>query len=360
MNRYPLWKNGIIFLVLLVGFLYSLPNFFGEAPAVQISSASSAAKIDPALMAKAEGILKASGIAENGMVLDPASLKVRFRDTDSQLKAKDVLQTGLGEDYVVALNLISRSPAWLTSLGALPMYLGLDLRGGVHFLMQVDMNAAITMAMDRNLGEIRADLRDADLRYTGISRQGEALDIKFGDKDSSDKASSEISKKFPDLVLNQSSSGGEYSISAQLKPQARTKIQEFAIQQNITTLRNRVNELGVAEPIIQQQGSDRVVVELPGVQDTAKAKDILGRTATLEIHMVDDEHDLKAAIAGQIPFGDELLNERGGAPILVRKNVVLTGEHINDAQPGFDNRTNEAAVHINLDGTGSRIFKQIT
>ena len=228
--------------------------------------------------------------------------------------------------------------------------------GGV----QVDMNAAITMAMDRNLGEIRADLRDADLRYTGISRQGEVLDIKFADKDSSDKAAGEISKKFPDLVLSQSSSGGEYSISAQLKPQARTKIQEFAIQQNITTLRNRVNELGVAEPIIQQQGSDRVVVELPGVQDTAKAKDILGRTATLEIHMVDDEHDLKAAIAGQIPFGDELLNERGGAPILVRKNVVLTGEHINDAQPGFDNRTNEAAVHINLDGTGSRIFKQIT
>ena len=360
MNRYPLWKNGIIFLVLLVGLLYSLPNFFGEAPAVQISSANSAAKIDPALMTKAEGILKASGISENGMILDPTSLKVRFLDTDSQLKAKDVLQAGLGEDYVVALNLISRSPAWLTSLGALPMYLGLDLRGGVHFLMQVDMNAAITMAMDRNLGEIRADLRDADLRYTGISRQGEALIVKFADKDSSDKASGEISNKFPDLRLSQSSSGGEYSISAQLKPQARTKIQEFAIQQNITTLRNRVNELGVAEPIIQQQGSDRVVVELPGVQDTAKAKDILGRTATLEIHMVDDEHDLKAAIAGQIPFGDELLNERGGAPILVKKNVVLTGEHINDAQPGFDNRTNEAAVHINLDGTGSRIFKQIT
>ncbi|MBY0579870.1 MAG: protein translocase subunit SecD [Burkholderiales bacterium] len=356
MNRYPLWKNGIIALMLIVGFLYALPNFFGEAPAVQISSSS--AKIDTALMSRVEDGLKSANLAQSGMFLDPASLKVRFNDTDTQLKAKDVLQTQLGQDYVVALNLLSRSPAWLRSLGALPMYLGLDLRGGVHFLMQVDMNAAITMAMDRNLGEIRAELRDADVHYSGISRQGEALEIRFGDKESSDKAVSEISKKFPDLALTQS--GTEYRISAQLKPQARSKIQEFAIQQNITTLRNRVNELGVAEPIIQQQGSDRVVVELPGVQDTAKAKDILGRTATLEIRMVDDEHDLAQAIAGPIPFGDELLKERGGLPILVKKSVVLTGEHINDAQPGFDNRTSEAAVHIDLDSTGSRMFKQIT
>lgn len=359
MNRYPLWKNIVIALALVIGLLYSLPNFFGESPAVQLSSTSSA-KIDTALMTRVEGVLKSAHITANGMYLDPANLSISFSDTDTQLKAKDVLEGQFGQDYAVALNLISRSPAWLRSLGALPMYLGLDLRGGVHFLMQVDMKAAITMAMDRNLGEIRADLRDADVHYSGISRQGEALDIKFGDKDSSDKAVSEISTKFPDLVLTQSASGTEYGITATFKPQARTKIQEFAIQQNITTLRNRVNELGVAEPIIQQQGSDRVVVELPGVQDTAKAKDILGRTATLEIHMVDDEHDLKEAIAGQIPFGDELLKERGGAPILVRKNVVLTGEHINDAQPGFDNRTNEAAVHINLDSTGSRIFKQVT
>lgn len=357
MNRYPLWKNIVIGLVLVIGLLFSLPNFFGESPAVQISSTTASAKIDAALVTRVEGMLKSVNIPEGGMVLDPASLKVRFKNTDTQLKAKDVLQTQLGQDYVVALNLISRSPAWLRDLGALPMYLGLDLRGGVHFLMQVDMKAAITMAMDRNLGEIRADLRDADIHYSGISRQGEELDIKFADKDSSDKAASEIAKQFPDLLLT---AGSDYGITAKLKLPAKTRIQEFAIQQNITTLRNRVNELGVAEPIIQQQGADRVVVELPGVQDTAKAKDILGRTATLEIHMVDDDHDLKAALAGQIPFGDELLRERGGAPILVKKNVVLTGEHINDAKPGFDNRTNEAAVHINLDSTGSRIFKQVT
>ncbi len=356
MNRYPLWKNLIIGLVLVIGLLYSLPNFFGEAPAVQISSVNPSAKVDSALMTKVEALLKAAGTPFDGMYEDPASLKVSFKSTDLQLKAKDLIQNGIGQDYVVALNLISRSPSWLRSLGALPMYLGLDLRGGVHFLMQVDMKAAITMAMDRNLGEIRADLRDADVRYSGISRQGDELDLHFDDKDSMGKAKDEISRKFPDLLLTSSGLG----ITAQLKPEARTKIQEFAIQQNITTLRNRVNELGVAEPIIQQQGQDRVVVELPGVQDTAKAKDILGRTATLEIHMVDDEHDVKAAIAGQIPFGDALLKERGGEPILVKKNVVLTGEHINDAQPGFDNRTGEPAVHINLDGTGSRIFKQVT
>ncbi len=360
MNRYPLWKNALIALVLVAGLIYSLPNLFGESPAVQISSTTGSAKVDTALVTRVENMLKSANLQDTGVYLDPATLKVRFKSTDTQLKAKDVLQNQLGQDYVVALNLVSRSPAWLQSLGALPMYLGLDLRGGVHFLMQVDMKAAVTMAMDRNLGEIRADLRDGDIHYSGIMRQGDEIDIKFPDKDSADKASSEISKQFPDLLLTGSGSGSEYGVTLTLKPAAVKSIQDFAIQQNITTLRNRVNELGVAEPIIQQQGADRVVVELPGVQDTAKAKDILGRTATLEIHMVDDEHDLKAAIAGEVPFGDELLKDRDGNPILVKKNVVLTGEHINDAKPGFDNRTNEAAVHINLDSTGSRIFKQIT
>src|SRR5487761_2004562 len=252
MNRYPLWKNGFIALALVIGLLYSLPNFFGEAPAVQLSSTNASSKIDAALMSKVEDVLKSANIAETCMLLDPASLRVWTVNPDTQLKAEGELQAQLGQNYVVALNLVSRSPAWLRSLGALPMYLGLDLRGGVHFLMQVDMNAAITMAMDRNLGEIRADLRDADVHYSGISRQGEALDIKFGDMDSRNKAASEISKKFPDLVLTQSATGTEFAINAQFKPQARTKIQEFAIQQNITTLRNRVNELGVAEPIIQQ------------------------------------------------------------------------------------------------------------
>ncbi len=361
MNRYPIWKNAIILVVMLFGFIYSLPNFFGEAPAVQISSSNSNAKIDPALMGEVEQILKDQKLDSTCMLLDPSSLRVCFESPDKQLHAEGLLQSSLeSQGYVVALNLVSRSPRWLQSLHALPMYLGLDLRGGVHFLMQVDMNAAITMAMDRNLGEIRMDLRDADVRYAGISRKDQTLQLTFADKASADKAQSEISGKFPDLVLSQSGSAPEITLTAAFKPQAAVKIQEYALGQNITTLRNRVNELGVAEPIIQQQGNDRVVVELPGVQDTAKAKDILGRTATLEIHMVDDEHDIKEAIAGQIPFGDELLKDRDGHPVLVRKNVVLTGEHINDAQPGFDNRTGEAAVHIRLDGTGSRIFKQVT
>ncbi|BCB26545.1 protein translocase subunit SecD [Sulfurimicrobium lacus] len=361
MNRYPLWKNIVVAVALLLGLLYTLPNFFGEMPAVQVSSARATVKVDQSTLQQVEETLSQNQISTRGVTLDTASIKVRFADTDTQLKAKDLLQNKLGNGYVVALNLISSSPRWLTSMGALPMYLGLDLRGGVHFLLQVDMKAALVKTMDRYTGDIRSALREKKIPYAGVSRLADqTIEVKFRDAVTRGQAMNELLKSMPDLLLKETEGGGDFKISASMNPQAQKKSQEFALQQNITTLRNRVNELGVAEPIIQQQGADRVVVQLPGVQDTAKAKEILGRTATLEIRMVDDEHDINAALHGEIPFGDELYTERKGSPLLVKKQVVLTGEYISDAAPGFDNQTSEPVVHISLDGRGARIFRDTT
>jgi preprotein translocase subunit SecD len=331
---------------------------------VQVSPLRSNLKADAALMAKIEEALKKASLEPTGMAMDANSVKTRFAGTEDQLKAKDALQTALGDDYVVALNLLSRSPQWLTSIGALPMYLGLDLRGGVHFLMQVDMKAALSKKLDAYTNDIRGMLREQRLQYSGLAREGQSISVRFRESALREKALARISKDMPDLELKTSEEGGEFRISGSLRIEAQRKTQEFALQQNITTLRNRVNELGVAEPIIQQQGTDRVVVQLPGVQDTAKAKDILGRTATLEVRMVEEEKmdpgTLQQAKAGQLPFGTELYYERNGQPVLVKKQVVLTGERINDAQPGFDGQSGEPAVHINLDGTGARIFQQVT
>ena len=364
MNRYPLWKYILIAIALTIGLFYTLPNFFGEVPAVQISPAKTTAKVDETLLSRVDQALSQANIKPDGIFLDPASIKVRLANTDTQLKAKDVLQGTLGENYVVALNLLSSSPRWLSRINALPMYLGLDLRGGVHFLLQVDMKGALTKAADRYAADIRTTLRGKEIRYAGLSREGQSVVVKFRDSQTRDQAAAEISKQNPDLLLNPGEAGSEYSITAALRPEVQKRIQEFAVQQNITTLRNRVNELGVAEPIVQQAGSDRVVVQLPGVQDTAKAKDILGRTATLEVRMVDEEHSdpasLQAAIGGQPPFGDELLYDREGVPHLLKREVILTGDRISDAQPGFDSQTGEPAVHINLDGRGATIFQQVT
>ena len=364
MNRYPLWKYVLIAFALTIGLFYTLPNFFGEVPAVQVSPAKSTAKVDEKLLSRVDQALTQANIKPDGIFLDPASIKVRLANTDMQLKAKDVLQSALGENYVVALNLLSSSPRWLTRINALPMYLGLDLRGGVHFLLQVDMKAALTKAADRYAADIRTTLRGKEIRYTAIARDGQNVVVKFRDGQTRDQAAAEIAKQNPDLLLNSAEAGAEYSITAALRPEVQKRIQEFAIQQNITTLRNRVNELGVAEPIVQQSGGDRVVVQLPGVQDTAKAKEILGRTATLEVRMVDEEHSdaasLQAAIGGQPPFGDELLYDREGVPHVLKREVILTGDRISDAQPGFDSQTGEPAVHINLDGRGATIFQQVT
>ena len=365
MNRYPLWKNLLVLATIVIGLFYTLPNFYGEVPAVQVSPLRSNLKVDAALMERIEGALKKAELKAEGIELDATSVKARFESTDEQIRAKDAVQAALGEDYVVALNLLSRSPQWLTSIGALPMYLGLDLRGGVHFLMQVDMKSALTKQLEAYTNDIRSLLREQRIQYSGVSRDGQSLTVRFREAALRDRALVRIAKDMPALELKTADDAGEFRISGVLRLEEQRRIQEAALQQNINTLRNRVNELGVAEPIIQQQGVDRVVVQLPGVQDTAKAKDILGRTATLEVRMVDDEKmlDLAAlqqAKAGQAPFGTDLYYERNGEPVLVKKQVVLTGERINDAQPGFDGNTGEPAVHINLDGTGARIFQQVT
>ena len=365
MNRYPLWLNVVIAVVLVVGFLFALPNFYGESPAVQVSSAKATLKIDDAALKSVEDALKRANISYEEAFLDPTGIKVRFKDTDTQLKAKDVLQKELGENYVVALNLLSNSPRWLTAIGAKPMYLGLDLRGGVHFLLQVDMKGAITKYLDSSAAGIRSTLRGEDgARSSGINREGNTVAIRFREASNRDKAQQIIERAYPDLQWTRADRDGEYLLVGTLKPDAQKRIQDFAIQQNLTTLRNRVNELGVAEPIVQQAGADRIVVQLPGVQDTARAKEILGRTATLEVRMVDEEHrdlqSLQSALAGQVPYGDELLYDREGQPLLLKKQVVLTGDSIADAQPGFDNQTGEPAVHITLDGKGGRIFQQLT
>ncbi|MGH8728862.1 MAG: protein translocase subunit SecD [Burkholderiales bacterium] len=363
MNRYPLWKYIIIAAALVVGFVYTIPNFFGESPAVQISPGRTTLKADSTLLARVEETLAKAGITHDGLALDENGVKVRFAGTDTQLKAKDLLQTELGDGYVVALNLLPASPDFLSAIGALPMYLGLDLRGGVHFLMQVDMKAAIAKAVERYTGDIRTLLREEKIPHAGISREGQVVQVKFRDAEARTRAISAIETGMADLALRQQG-GAEAALAATLKPEAQQRIQELSLQQNIQTLRNRVNELGVAEPIIQQQGADRVVVQLPGVQDPGRAKTILGRTATLEVRLVDEEHSdpasLQAAANGQLPVGTEYYVERNGAPLLVKKSVVLTGDRINDAQPGFDAQTGEPAVHITLDGTGARIFQQVT
>jgi preprotein translocase subunit SecD len=365
MNRYSLWQYILIAVALVFGLVYTLPNLYGEVPAVQVSPLRSTHQVDATLMGRVEEALRKGGIAADGVFLDAASVKVRLADTDTQLKAKDLLQAQLGQDHVVALNLLSNSPRWLASIGALPMYLGLDLRGGVHFLLQVDMRAAIAKKMESFTNDIRSGLRDKRIQYSGVARDGQTITVRFRDKAMRARAIDEINRTTADLELKEADDAGEFRIVATLKPEAQRRTQDFAIQQNITTLRNRVNELGVAEPIIQQQGADRVVVQLPGVQDTAKAKDILGRTATLEVRMVDDDASsnpavLQAAASGQVPFNADYFLERDGRPILVRKQVVLTGDRINDAQPGFDGTTGEPAVHINLDSAGARIFHQVT
>ncbi|MGH8849723.1 MAG: protein translocase subunit SecD [Casimicrobiaceae bacterium] len=361
MNRYPAWKYILIAVALFVGIVYTLPNFFPEVPAVQVSTSKSNVRIDTGTLQTVEDALKAGNVSYSGALLDSTGVKVRLPDPDTQLKARDVLQQKFGDNYIVALNLLSTSPRWLASIGALPMYLGLDLRGGVHFLLQVDMKAALDKAADRYLTDIRSLLREKKVLYSGIAKEGQNVAVRFRDVAERNKAYNEIANTFPDLLLNNVDGGSDFKLVGGLKPEAQKRIQEGAVQQNITILRNRVNELGVAEPIVQQQGADRVVVQLPGVQDTTRAKDIIGRTASLEIRMVDDDPTAQQmAQSGQVPLGDDKLTEPSGAPILIKRQVVLTGDRISDAQPGFDGRTNEPAVHVNLDNAGARIFKELT
>eukprot|EP01030_Chromulinospumella_sphaerica_P000653 gene653-645_t len=367
MNRYPVWKYAILVIVLLVGALYTLPNFFGEAPAVQVSSAKATIKVDTAVQQRVEEALKAAGVTPDFVALEGNSVRARFDTPDTQLKAKDAIQKALVPDandpsYIVALNLVSRSPLWLKALHANPMYLGLDLRGGVHFMLQVDMQAALTKKSESYAGDIRTALRDKNIRHGGISRDGQSIDIKVRDEATATAARNLIADQFADLQVTTTPEGTEFKLRASIKPEATRRVQEQALKQNMVTLHNRINELGVAEPVIQQQGLDRIVVQLPGVQDTAKAKDILGRTATLEVRMVDEGTEARSAETGRgpVPFGSERYLERNGQPVIVKKQVILTGENLTDAQPGFDGQTQEPTVNLTLDAKGSRIFKDIT
>ncbi len=368
MNRYPWWKYALLAVALLVGLLYTVPNFYGEAPAVQVSSGKATVKVDAAMVQRVQQALAAAGLQPDFVQFEGNSVRARFADTDTQLKAKDAISAALNPDpadprFIVALNLVSRSPQWMASVRALPMYLGLDLRGGVHFLMEVDMKSALTKRAEALTGDVRSLLREKNIRHAGIVREGNTVDVRFRDEATAQQARGLLADQLPDLDWQLSADGsGGVVLAGALKPEAARRVQEQAVKQNITTLHNRVNELGVAEPVIQQQGLDRVVVQLPGVQDTAKAKDIIGRTATLEVRLVNETAEAREAERGgtPVPFGSERFLERDGRPIIVLRQVVLTGENLTDAQPGFDSQTQEPVVNLTLDAKGARVFRDVT
>jgi preprotein translocase subunit SecD len=367
MNRYPVWKYAIIVIAVVVGALYALPNLFGESPAVQVTVAKPSMKLDAATLTRVEEALKGVGLSPEALLLEGTSIKARFNNTDTQLKAKDAIQKALNPDaaepgYVVALNLLTRSPAWLSALHANPMYLGLDLRGGVHFMLQVDMQAALSKRAESLTGDIRSGLREKNVRHSGITRSGKTIEIRFRDAPAAEAAKRLIQDQFPDLETVETPDGAEVRMVATIKPASARSVQDQAIKQNITTLHNRINELGVAEPVIQQQGLDRIVVQLPGVQDTAKAKDILGRTATLELRMVDDSTEGRAAEmgTGMVPFGSERFLERDGRAVIVKKQVILSGDSLTDAQPGFDSQTQQPKVDLTVDAKGGRIMRDVS
>lgn len=373
MNRYPLWKYIVIVVALVIGLVYTLPNFYGESPAVQVSSGKATVKVTEQTLKTVEDLLRNADLHPNGIFFEQGAqqntVRVRFEPTEAekQLQAREVLEKALNpnrEDpaYVVALNLTPNTPQWLLSIRALPMYLGLDLRGGVHFLLQVDMRAAITKRAEATLADLRTQLRDKRIRHTGMNRVGNVVEVSFASEEERARANDLLRNTQPDLVLSlPEASAAPYLLRAEFSQKAVQNVQSYALKQNISTLHNRINELGVAEPVIAQQGADRIVVQLPGVQDTAKAKDILGRTATLEVRLVDDSPEALAQLAqGNVPFGDEKFMDREGNVLLVKRRVILTGENLNDAQPGFDSQTQEPTVNLELDSRGARIFQDVT
>ncbi|MGJ7526932.1 protein translocase subunit SecD [Variovorax sp. GB1P17] len=367
MNRYPVWKYTIIVIVLLVGLIYALPNFFGESPAVQVSAAKSVVKIDTSTQARVEEVLKTAGLTPDLLTLEPTAVRVRFATTDDQIKARDALQQALVPNadeasYVVALNLVSRSPAWLTALHAFPMYLGLDLRGGVDFLLQVDMRGVLDKKAESFAGDIRTGLRDKKVRGSAVNRNGQTVEVTLRDEASLEIARRLIQDQMPDLTTVESQQGTDWRIVASIKPEAARRFQDAALKQNVTTLHNRINELGVAEPVIQQQGIDRIVVQLPGMQDPAQAKTIIGRTATLEMRLVDESPEGRAAElgGGPVPFGSEKFLDRSGRPVIVKKQVLVTGENLTDAQPGFDQQSNQPKVDLTMDSKGGNIMRDVS
>ena len=354
-NRYPVWKNLLILTVLAFGIIYSLPNFYGEDPSVQLSPSHNA-KIDDSTRIKVESLLSSNGLKPKTVELNDKQILVRLADTDAQIKAEDLLKINLGDAYSVALNLAPATPGWLRAIGAKPMYLGLDLRGGVHFMLQVDMDAALLQAQDRYAEDIRTDLREGKIRYLSVDRDKATILVKFQDAQTLAQGRDLIKKEMRSLVLNVMEP--ELTILATLsEPQIR-EVRKSAVAQNITILRNRVNELGVAEPVIQQQGDDRIVVQLPGVQDTARAKEILGATATLEFRLVDADHTLGPD--GKVPLGARLYNDRNGRPLLLQRKIIVTGDQVVDASSGLDQQSGSPAVFINLNGAGAKKMADVT
>ena len=359
LNRYPLWKYLLVLVVLVVGIIYALPNLYGSDPAIQIS-ATRTTQVDNSTYTQVQNLLLGNQVPVRSMVLDETGLLVRFENVEDQLKSNGLIRDMLGEDYTVALNLASAAPAWLESINAKPMYLGLDLRGGLHFLMEVDTETVMKQAYERYINDLRGLLRSKKVRYLTISQRGEMLELKFRDSENRDQAQRAIRGEFRELVLTDAEEGSTFLLRASLGEPAIREIKKGALQQNVTTLRNRVNELGVAEPVIQQQGDDRIVVQLPGIQDSARAKEILSATAALEFRLVAVEHSVQEALAGKVPVGTRLYKERNGNPILLKKRVIITGDRITNANSGIDQDSASPAVFVNLDGAGAKAMGKTT
>lgn len=370
MNRYPLWKYITVLVALIIGILYTAPNFFGETPAVQVSSAKVTQKVTTQTMGQVEDILRQNNIAFSGTYFQqngPAgTVRVRLANTDAQLKARDVLDNALNPvkddpSYTVALNLLSASPDWMSAIGANPMYLGLDLRGGVHFLLQVDMQGALAARYESLTTDIRSILRDARVAVESVNNADSRITATFASEQDRNRAQDVLRTRTNELSFTTSQSGDKFLLNGTILAAEIARVQDTALKQNILTLHNRINELGVAEPIIQQQGLDRIIVQLPGIQDVAKAKEILGRTATLQLRMVDDSPAAQNAMAtGTVPFGLESFKDTDGRTVLVRRQVLLTGENLENAQSGRNQQTQQPTVNLTLDDKGARIFRDTT
>ncbi len=358
LNRFPLWKNLLVALVVIVGFLYSAPNLYGEDPALQVSAARGA-EVQASTLDSVKKVLEANGLKFKSALLDKGQILVRFTSTDDQLKSKELVSQALGDQFSVALNLAPATPAWLTAIGAGPLKLGLDLRGGVHFLMEVDMNEAINKSQEQLVQDFRSELREQNVRYAAVRRDANGVVVVFRGQDEQQAGLAELRNRHRDLQLTDSERNGQYLVTATMSEAKLKEIKEYALEQNITIIRNRVNELGVAEPLVQRQGSERIVIELPGIQDTARAKEILGATATLEFRMVDDTADLASAVAGRVPANAQLYTDRNGRPVVLQKRVILTGNHIVDAKSGMDEYS-RPQVSISLDSQGGNKMSNFT
>jgi preprotein translocase subunit SecD len=360
MNRYPLWKNLLILAVVLAGLIFALPNMFSQDPSIEVSAARGS-KVTGATVGELKAVLENAGVPYKGVqTLKDGRLLVRFATSGNQLKGQAAIEATLGDRYNTALTLSPDLPGWVRFFGLQPMVLGLDLRGGVHVVIDVDMDAAIDQALERYTDDIRSLLRKEKIRYLGVTRDKGRLAVRFGDARTRDRADSLIHNEIPDLKLDTGEEGRSYYVYAAMTPANVASVKKFALQQNITTLRNRVNALGVAEPIIQQQGDRRIVVELPGASDPGRIKDILGATATLEYRLVDTEHSVEDAVNGRVPPSDKLYKDRDGRPVLLQRRVIVTGNEITDASAGFDQRTGQPAVFVSLDAQGARRMRNVT